>query len=243
MNRYTIVVGGLSLFLLAGQICSTTVDGIEVAVTDRGVVVSVITNATEYREVQVPLPPRIVIDFPNSKYRVSKNRIDVGKGDLIAVRSGQFKPDITRVVLDLRQKREYSIQKTKTGFEILLIDEENIAIEKKGEELEIKRPQEKETFLYSARGKRDPFKPLVGWALEEDPLLDVRDAQVVGIVWSPEERYAIIQARDGKVYIVEEGDRVREGEVSKIGKKEVVFTLFELGRTERLTVKIKEKEL
>ncbi len=241
MNKY-IVATGLFLCLLAGQVYPAVVKDINIAVTDTGIVVFILTDAEKYTEVPVPLAPRIAIDFPDSKWRVGKSKIDVGKGDLIAVRSGQFKPDITRVVLDLKQRRKYSIQKTKTGFAILLGTEKKTVIEKEKEEIKVEKLQEKETFSYSAGGKRDPFKPLIGWAPKEDTLLDVRDARVVGIIWSPEEKYALIQAADGKIYTVEEGDRVKDGKVSTIGKREVVFTLWELGRTKRLTLGIKEKE-
>jgi len=241
MNKY-IVATGLFLCLLAGQIYPAIVNDINIAVTDTGIVVFILTDAGKYTEVSVLPPPRIVIDIPDSKCRVSKNRIDVGKGDLIAVRSGQFKPDIARVVLDLKQKRKYNIQKTKTGFAILLGTEKKTVIEKERKEIKIEKLEEKATFSYSAEGKRDPFKPLIGWAPKEDTLLDVRDARVVGIIWSPEEKYALIQAADGKIHTVEEGDRVKDGKVSTIGKREVIFTLWELGRTKRLTLGIKEKE-
>jgi hypothetical protein len=245
MNKYK-VIGRVFLLLLAGWVHPATVDDIGVTVTDAGVIVSVSTNAANYREVQVPPPPRIVIDFLGSEYRAGKGKIGVGKGDLIAVRAGQFESGITRVVLDLKRKRTYNIRKTKNGFEILLPGEKKAAAvkeEKKREIIEIKKkPQEEKRFSYLVRGKRDPFKPLVGWATEEDTLLDVRNAQVVGIVWTPEERYALVQARNGEVYIVEEGDRIRGGRVSKIREKDVVFTLWELGRTERLTLRIRQKE-
>ncbi|MDO9575495.1 MAG: AMIN domain-containing protein [bacterium] len=233
MNKY-IVATGLFLCLLAGQIYPAIVKDINIAVTDTGIVVFILTDAGKYTEVSVLPPPRIVIDFPDSKCRVSKSRIDVRKGDLIAVRSGQFKPDIARVVLDLKQRRKYNIQKTRTGFAILLGAEKKTVIKK--EKIKV---EEKATFSYSAGGKRDPFKPLIGWAPKEDTLLDVRDARVVGIIWSPEEKYALIQAADGKIYTVEEGDRVKDGKVSTIGKREIVFTLWELGRTKRLTLGIK----
>jgi len=236
MNKY-IVATGLFLCLLAGQVYPAVVKDINIVVTDTGIVVFILTDAEKYTEVPVLPPPRIVIDFPDSKCRVSKSRIDVRKGDLIAVRSGQFKPDIARVVLDLKQRRKYNIQKTRTGFAILLGAEKKTVIEK--EKIKV---EEKATFSYSAGGKRDPFKPLIGWAPKEDTLLDVRDARVVGIIWSPEEKYALIQAADGKIYTVEEGDRVKDGKVSTIGKREIVFTLWELGRTKRLTLGIKGKE-
>jgi hypothetical protein len=247
MNKYTVMGWRLFLFLLAGQVYPAIVKDIDVAVTDRGALISISTDATNYREVQVSGSPRIVIDFLNSEYRVSKNKIDVGKGDLIAIRASQFKPEVARVVLDLKRKRGYKIQKTKSGFEILLVGEKKRGIERKEPEKKekkpkIKKPPEQERFSYSARGKRDPFEPLIGWTSEKSTLLDVRNAQVVGIVWTPEERYALIQARNGKVYTVEKGDRVKGGRVSKIGKKDVVFTLWELGRTKRLTLRIEEKE-
>lgn len=247
MNKY-IVATGLFLCLLAGHIYPAIVKDVNIAVTDTGIVVFIFTDAKKYTEVSVLPPPRIVIDFPDSKCRVSKSRIDVRKGDLIAVRSGQFKPDIARVVLDLKQRRKYNIQKTRTGFAILLGAEKKTVIEKEKrkekerKEIKIEKLEEKATFSYSAEGKRDPFKPLIGWAPKEDTLLDVRDARVVGIIWSPEEKYALIQAADGKIYTVEEGDRVKDGKVSTIGKREVIFTLWELGRTKRLTLGIKEKE-
>lgn len=242
MNKYITATVGFFLFLLAGRVYSVTVKDVDVVVTDKGMVVFISTDATNYREVPVPPPHRIVVDFPGSKYRVGKNRIDVGKGDLIAVRGGQFKPEIARVVLDVKRERPYKIQKTKTGFEILLVNDKKQTLEKKEDESKIEKLLGKETFSYSTKGKRDPFKPLIGWTVEEDTLLDVRNAQLVGIVWSPEERYALIEAQNGEIYRVKEGYRVKKGRVSKIGKKEVVFTLWELGRTERLTLGIKEKE-
>ncbi len=242
MNKYMVMGGIFFLFLLADRVCPAVVEDIDVKATDRGVVVSITTDATSYREVRVSDPPRIVIDFPGTECSVDKNRIDVGKWDLIAVRAGQFETGVTRVVLDLKRASEYNIQKTKTGFEVLLVGEKKIGTEKKKKEIKIEKPKWEETFVYSTRRRRDPFRALVGWASEEDTLPDVRNAQVVGIVWSPEEKYALIQASDGEVYILEEGDRVRGGKVSKIGKKNVVFTLWELGRTERLTLRIKEKE-
>ena len=256
MNKFFGALVCLWLFLLNGQAFPATVNDIAVSITDTYIVISVITDAAAYKEVHVPPPLRIVVDFSQSEYSADKPRIDVNKGNLIAVRIGQYKPDVTRVVLDLKKETAYTIKKTDKGFDILLkagvlpevgkeekkeIIEPEV-IEEKEQKKIIESPQVPEIFTYSTRGRKDPFRPLVGLASEEDTLLDVRGAQVVGIVWSPQERYALIQAEDGEVFIVEEGDRIRNGKVSKVDKKSVDFTLWELGRTERLTLRIIEKE-
>lgn len=254
MNKYLVVsLVSLCLFLLAGQILSATVDDIAVTTSDSNIVVSILTDAQSYQEIAVPPPARIVLDFPNSEYKVDKPNIEINKGNLLAVRSGQFKSDVARVVIDLKEQTPHSIKRTDRGFDIVLEvkgipgvpGEEPTSAERVETEKEEKitaKPEEMEIFSYSSRGRRDPFKPLVGLPSEEDTLLDVRGAQVVGIVWSPAERYALIQAADGEVHIVEEGDRVRNGKVDKIEKKSVEFYLWELGRSERLTLRIKEKE-
>ncbi len=250
MKKYfSVVAGGLYLFLLAGQAFTATIDDITVTATDTTVVVSIVTDALTSQDVKVPPPVRIVLDFANTEYRAEKPKIEINMGSLIAVRSGQFETDIARVVLDLESETEYIIEKTDRGFDIILeaVATTDIEIEVKEQEVKeqeviTEKPEESEVFSYSTRGRRDPFKPLVGLPSEEDTLLDVRNAQVVGIVWSPQEKYALIQAVDGEVYILEEGDRVRYGKVYKVYKKSVEFTLWELGRTERLALRIKEKE-
>lgn len=101
-----------------------------------------------------------------------------------------------------------------------------------------------EPFFYNSRGKRDPFIPYVG-IQSKDTLLDVSTTTIVGIMWSPEEKYALAEDASGKVFILIEGDAVSNGKVLAIEKKEVTFLVHVFGGTKKVTLKItpkKEKE-
>ncbi|MFA5033227.1 MAG: AMIN domain-containing protein [bacterium] len=100
----------------------------------------------------------------------------------------------------------------------------------------------KETFCYNSRGKRDPFRPWLGVEGHSDSLLDVSVATIVGIMWSPNSRYALAQDPNGKGYILSEGDRVWNGKVEKIEKDNVAFALHGFGGIKRITLKLLPKE-
>jgi len=55
-------------------------------------------------------PPRLVIDLPNCNVSGEKKRIAVNRGDILAVRLGQFqnKPPVVRVVVDLAKPHSYT---------------------------------------------------------------------------------------------------------------------------------------
>ncbi|MBI4722833.1 MAG: AMIN domain-containing protein [Candidatus Stahlbacteria bacterium] len=97
-----------------------------------------------------------------------------------------------------------------------------------------------EPFFYNPRGRNDPFKPYLGTP-SKDSLLDVSTATIVGIMWSPQERYALAEDASGKGFILMEGDPVSSGKVTKIDKKEVFFWLKVFGGTRQVTLKITSK--
>jgi len=97
-----------------------------------------------------------------------------------------------------------------------------------------------EPFLYNPRGRSDPFMPYLGKPTK-DSLLDVSTAAIVGIMWSPQERYALAEDATGKGFILMEGDLVSSGKVIKIDKKEVVFWIKVFGGTKQVTLKITSK--
>lgn len=69
------------------------------------------TADAAYRTMFLQEPNRLVIDFQNTVFRSDTNRIDVNKGNMVRVRASQFEvnPNISRIVIDLKDPSGYSI--------------------------------------------------------------------------------------------------------------------------------------
>lgn len=244
-----------------GIIYGAEVKEIKIKKINENIKVLVSTDASEYKDFVIQDSERIVIDFLNS-YSYLPLSIPSSYLPLVRIRTSQYKvaPPITRVVLDLKHKTPYTISRTSKGIEINLGKAEEIVkpVELVLESTMVKKDTvkiEKDTikatvpllpvpFFYNPRGKRDPFKPYIGTP-SKDTLLDVSTAVIVGIMWSPDERYALAEDASSKAFILREGDPVSNGKVLTIEKKEVTFLMRVFGGTKKVTLKIiprKEKE-
>lgn len=229
-------------FLLCTSVYGASVDSVKV-IEEGGVLgVQIFTDASQYRDFTTSLKHQnysmIVLDFFNTRHNLPTNWVNVMKDNLLKIRSSQFTKRITRVVLDVKQIVEYQIYRKENGIILRL---GKLGQQTKGLTTKTNvRPDE--GIFYSSRGKRDPFRPLISTKQITDTLLDVDHAVLNGIMWSPKERYALLQDEKGKGYVLEEGDKVSGGKVLAIRKKEIIFELYGFGKVRRVKLKITPKE-
>jgi len=228
-------------FLLFTSTYGASVDSIKVIERGEALEVYIFTDASQYRDFIPDIPnkqPMIAIDFFNAYHNISSTKISVMKGNLLAIRSSQYAKRVTRVVLDIKKMVEYRIYRKENGIVVRLGK-----LEGQAKELTTKTNGKSYSgVFYSSRRKRDPFKPLISSRKKADELLDVEHAVLKGIMWSPKERYALLQDEKGKGYTLKEGDKVSGGKVLSIRKKEVVFELYGFGKVRRVKLEISQKE-
>lgn len=102
---------------------------------------------------------------------------------------------------------------------------------------------ERETFEYSASGRRDPFKPLEAGA-ELGPQFS--DLELAGIIYSPDTGgvVVLVDRSTQRRYRVWEGDVVGGAQLRSVTPNEAVFvvTVFGVSRQETLRLKNTDKE-
>ena len=87
------------------------------------------------------------------------------------------------------------------------------------------------TYVYDARGRRDPFRPLIEprQVKKVGPkiglaALEVNEIKLSGIIWEPRGFLALVEAPDGKGYILRVNDTVGgDARVAKITPEGVTF--------------------
>jgi len=85
-----------------------------------------------------------------------------------------------------------------------------------------------ETYEYSLKGNRDPFKSVIqkrGEGSGENSIgtLDISNISLTGIIEGPNGRLALVHDNQGVGYVVQEGDQLIGGRVLAIKDTSIVF--------------------
>ncbi|MGB9824337.1 MAG: AMIN domain-containing protein [Candidatus Hydrothermia bacterium] len=212
----------------------------------------------QYRDFTLANPPRIVVDLINVGYSLGGKLFVVGKGGVERIRGAQYQREpelVARIVLDVDEFRSYSIVTSEKSLIIKVGGISSVPYSSSAPGEAAPAPTEKTTtvkteekqyklevgekYFYSSRGKKDPFKPEAFG--EEEELLNVSEAKLLGIIKSDEGNVALLQDRRGVGYVLKEGDRVRNGRVVKIESDRVVFAIVDFGFTRRVELKLEEE--
>ena len=94
-----------------------------------------------------------------------------------------------------------------------------------------------ERFYYSSGGRRDPFETLF-----KGKELNVENVKLVGTIWGPKGRFALLKEPAGTVYVVGIGDRIADGRVIDITSSSVTFQITKFGVTSKITLILEEQE-
>jgi hypothetical protein len=100
-------------------------------------------------------------------------------------------------------------------------------------------------FFYQSFGKDDPFTALVNGDYEQSTaaeLVDMNSAQLVGVMWAQDDKFALVEDGEGFGYILRVGDRVRNGRVVSIRKSSLTARVTLYGISNKVVLKLEKTE-
>ncbi len=100
-------------------------------------------------------------------------------------------------------------------------------------------------FFYQSYGRGDPFKTLVAGKFEgttSGDLVDVGSGRLVGVMWGPDDQFALVEDGNGFGYILRVGDPVQNGRVVSIRKNSLTAKITLYGITTSVTLKLEKSE-
>jgi hypothetical protein len=105
---------------------------------------------------------------------------------------------------------------------------------------------EQVTYQYNTLGRRDPFQSMiegefVGEDVGGDAPIDVGGLKVVGIVWSDEDKFAMVEDPRGNSHVLRRGDKVMNGFVEDLKRDGVVINLTADGQSQSVTIPLIRK--
>jgi len=205
----------------------------------------------EYRSffLEPGAPVMFVVDLMNTKNSLHPKDYDVTDAPpVLRVRTSQYQIEpipISRVVIDLAKKVPIQVETQRDHLEIRVQIQgiKKAVVEVTPIPASPQPPTEKvPASVYRPLGKKDPFaEPKL--LPEEKDLLDVHGAELTGILQlSNGDRIALIRDQSGRGWVLHEGDRVKYGRLTKIGKNFVIFYIRDMGVLKRIRLELQTEE-
>ncbi len=216
-------------------------------------------------------PARIVIDAEGVKYALGSNIFPINQGAVLRVRGSQFKrePMVARVVVDLKKVVKYEVIRGENSVKIKVFTQpvkvgykktvKGIVSGNQGRKrvkesvpagsnrIAARSPQSVislgSRFFYNSRGRRDPFKPIEESATQQDTLLDIAKAKLIGVIQDSSGYVALVEDKDGNGFILRRGDRIKRGRVVRVTKDMAVFAISDFGFTRTVILKLEKEEV
>jgi AMIN domain len=78
------------------------------------------SRQARYVDTLIDTPPRLVIDVADATFAWKQSRLAVRNADIKEVRGSQFRPGITRVVIELAREASYTIEPDAKGIRVAI---------------------------------------------------------------------------------------------------------------------------
>jgi chemotaxis protein histidine kinase CheA len=102
----------------------------------------------------------------------------------------------------------------------------------------------REVIRYKSYGRRDPFMALVSKALtgyQNGDLPDVETLRLVGVLNGDDTDMALLEDIEGYGYILEDGDKIKNGYVIQIYNNKILFQINEMGWSRSVALTLDEE--
>lgn len=142
------------------------------------------------------------------------------------------KPVVSELETAIRAIPDTAIQDTFLVVETLV---------KQKEKIKLDTIPKRKVLTYSSFGRKDPFVPLtekISFEFGEAPLPNVESLKLVGVLENKSGLRALLEDDRGYGYILEQGDRVKNGYVLKVFKDKIVFEITEYGWSRTVSLEL-----
>ncbi|GEM_PF-4906741 len=190
---------------------------------------------------------KIVIFFPYTDYFKDIRKIDIKKANVSYIEIKPGKEHTIKVIIAEKKRSEYKIEQVGNIMTVRVYPPK-IAGEKAVQETVQTLPKIKPSTIseilnlkrlkYRTYGKRDIFKSLIN-TKGDSALMDPAGAKLLGIIIRGQRKVAIFKDKNGKTFILKQGQRVKNGKLWKITENQVILLIGLRGYARTIRIKLK----